>query len=188
VNVRAASRRGDRGAVAVEAALVTPIFVLLLFGIIEFGMFFKDYLAVSSASRAGVRIASAEPRIATYADDAAAAVLQEGSALNPNRIEEIWVYDADSNGYPVGGTSDFTSCSKCVKYHYDSSTETMKKYSDSWPAITQNACAKDVNRDSVGIYVQYTYNSVTGLIFEAVGIRDHTVMSLEPIPATQTCK
>jgi len=189
VNGRApCRRRREGGAVAVEAALVTPLLLLLIFGIIEFGMFFKDYLAVSSASRAGVRIASAEPRMATFADDAANAVLREGAALNPELIEEVWVYDADSDGYPEGGSGSFTSCSPCVKYKYDSATETMKAYSDTWPASAQNACQNDPGRDSVGIYVQYEHTSVSGLVFETTTITDHTVLSLEPIPSTQTCK
>ena len=173
---------------AVEAALVTPLFILLLFGIIEFGMFFKDYLAVSSASRAGVRIASAEPRMATFADDAAAAVLREGSALKPTSIKEVCVYKSDANGYPVGGSSAFTSCTSCVQYRYDAATDTMKEYSDSWPATSHNACADDVAHDSVGVFIRYSYSSVTGLIFKSTDITDHTVMRFEPIPATQTCK
>ena len=37
---------GERGASAVEAALVAPVVFLLLFGIIEMGMLFKDYQSV----------------------------------------------------------------------------------------------------------------------------------------------
>ena len=47
-------RSGDRGASAVEAAIVTPVVMAMLFGIIEFGFFFKDYLAVAAGVRAGV--------------------------------------------------------------------------------------------------------------------------------------
>ena len=39
--------RPERGASAVEAAIVTPVVVAMLFGIIEFGMLFKDWLAVT---------------------------------------------------------------------------------------------------------------------------------------------
>ena len=46
----------ERGASAVEAAIVTPVVVAMLFGIIEFGMLFKDYLGTQAMLRAGVRV------------------------------------------------------------------------------------------------------------------------------------
>lgn len=48
-------RRGEKGAVAVELALLLPILMLLLFGIIEFGIIFNRYTSVAHAAREGVR-------------------------------------------------------------------------------------------------------------------------------------
>lgn len=45
----------DRGAAALEFALVVPILLVLVFGIIDFGIFFADSLAVRSAVRSGAR-------------------------------------------------------------------------------------------------------------------------------------
>ena len=42
--------------------------------------------------------------------------------------------------------------------------------------------------DSVGVYMKFTYQGVTGLIFNEMPLEEHTVMSLEPIPTTKTCK
>ena len=44
------ARTGDQGAAAVEFALVVPILVMMLFGIIDYGLYFTNALAV----RAGV--------------------------------------------------------------------------------------------------------------------------------------
>ncbi len=38
--------RGERGAVAVEAALVTPVVLLMVFGMIEFSFALRDHVAV----------------------------------------------------------------------------------------------------------------------------------------------
>ena len=50
--------RRDSGATAVEFALVAPILLLLVFGIIEYGLWFSDSLAtrqgVREAARQGV--------------------------------------------------------------------------------------------------------------------------------------
>ncbi len=52
-------RRARRaGGVTVEAALLTPLLITLLFGIIEFGFVFKDLLVVHQAAREGARLAA----------------------------------------------------------------------------------------------------------------------------------
>lgn len=48
----------DSGASAVEFAIILPVLVLILFGIFEFGITYRDYLAITHASREGARLAS----------------------------------------------------------------------------------------------------------------------------------
>jgi len=52
---RVRSPRDERGAVAVEMALITPILVMLVFGIIQFGIVFAQKLALSNAAREAAR-------------------------------------------------------------------------------------------------------------------------------------
>ncbi len=51
-------KRQNRGSVTVEAALLTPLLITLLFGIIEFGLIFKDLLLIHQAAREGARVAA----------------------------------------------------------------------------------------------------------------------------------
>lgn len=51
-------RNNERGASAVEMALVAPFLVLLLLGIIEFGYLFGEYNEVRHSAREGARIAA----------------------------------------------------------------------------------------------------------------------------------
>lgn len=48
--------RRDDGAVAVEFALVLPILVVLVFGIVQFGLFFNRQQGIHAAAREGARI------------------------------------------------------------------------------------------------------------------------------------
>ena len=48
-------RRGDEGAAAVEFAIVLPLLLVLLFGIIEFGVLLFDKAMITNASREGAR-------------------------------------------------------------------------------------------------------------------------------------
>jgi Flp pilus assembly protein TadG len=49
-------RNSERGAVAVEFALLAPVLVLLLLGIMEFGRAYNAQVSLSNAAREGVRV------------------------------------------------------------------------------------------------------------------------------------
>jgi Flp pilus assembly protein TadG len=118
LRARGRNRREQRGAVAVEAALVTSLLVIpLVLGIIEFSLILRDYVAVSSVVRVGARIASANPGsgpggvcdtttvtpVGTpkFAACAANAIQQAGTAMPQDSIDYIMVYQANKNGYPA---------------------------------------------------------------------------------------
>jgi len=46
----------EEGVAAVEMALVMPLLLLLVFGIIEFGFIFNRYITLTHAAREGVRL------------------------------------------------------------------------------------------------------------------------------------
>jgi len=50
------SKTSERGAVAVEFALLAPVLVMLLLGIMEFGRAYNAQVTISSAAREGVRV------------------------------------------------------------------------------------------------------------------------------------
>lgn len=50
--------RRERGAVAVELALLAPLLILLIFSVIQIGFMFGDWMAVNNAARAGARQAA----------------------------------------------------------------------------------------------------------------------------------
>jgi hypothetical protein len=133
-------RRDERGAAAVEAALITPLLVLLVFGIIEFSFVLRDYSVVSSDVRAGARIASTGAGLGpgtcdvytgappctpagspALAQAAADAIQREGSAMPTNSINYILVYKANAKGYPCTSTgctdSNTTMPSNCASYN-----------------------------------------------------------------------
>lgn len=182
-------RRDDRGVSAVEAAIVVPVFLLLVIGVIEFGLAFKDQLAVTSAVRAGARLASSEPRSASFATDAAVQVANEASALDMSGVTSLWVYKADATGHPMGAGGSFSSCSSsCITFTWSAASNSFVQSGGSWTASSQDACPGE--EDSVGVYLAYNHTAVTGVFFSSLGLSSHTVMRLEPVPALQAggCK
>jgi Flp pilus assembly protein TadG len=52
------SRERDRGAVAVEFALLLPVLLLLIFGVIDFGRALNAQVTLAQAAREGARLAA----------------------------------------------------------------------------------------------------------------------------------
>jgi Flp pilus assembly protein TadG len=55
---RAASDARDRGSAAVEFALLLPVLLLLIFGVIDFGRAINDQITLTQAAREGARLAA----------------------------------------------------------------------------------------------------------------------------------
>ena len=54
--IRARRKNGEKGQALVEFALLVPIFLLLLFAVVDFGMGFYSWITVTNADREGARL------------------------------------------------------------------------------------------------------------------------------------
>lgn len=84
-----AMRRRDRGAAAVEFALVLPVLLVLVLGIVEFGRAYYYQTTVSGAAREGVRVMALENDAAqatstTQSNLAAFGVTGAGVSISPS--------------------------------------------------------------------------------------------------------
>jgi len=182
----------------VEAAIVTPLVMALLFGIIELGFLFKDYLAAAGAVRSGVRMASATPRNSTFAQDAVNKVALTGGAMNLNDVQQLWVYKVDPVIPAVGaadkpvGKPDFSDgCDSCVTFRWDAGAQKFVKLTDNWSASSQNACSSSSTSgppDRIGVYMELKHDAFTGLVFNTVTISEASIMTLEPISSLSGCQ
>jgi hypothetical protein len=196
----------ERGAVAVEAALVTPILMIFVFGIIEMALLMKDHVAVSSAVRTAGRTASANagagpggpdeggdcvpacspanaPKLAQLAADA---LQRAGSALPEDAITELWIYRANAQGYPgADGNTTWTCGTDCVQYRWVDARDQFRYHDGTWASSTIDACAGS-DTDAVGVYLRARHDFVSGLFVDAVDVEDHAVFTFEPL-TTLTC-
>lgn len=86
-----AVRRDERGAAVVEFAIVLPVLVMLIFGIIEFGRGYNAKIELTSAVREGARAAA-------LGNDPVAATRNAASGLTTSSIV---VTTLDKNGVPT---------------------------------------------------------------------------------------
>jgi len=180
-------RASERGAVLVEAAIIMPLVLLITFGMIEFSSAYQSSSAATASARTAARTASAEALLANYATDAAAAAATALKTVPADEPLEMWVYRANTAGYPESG--GFSTCStNCIKYTWLSASRTFDTAHPSgggWPSTVQNAC-NTANWDSVGVYVKLNHKFLTKLFGASITLADHAVFRLEPAP-TQLC-
>ncbi|MDB4874253.1 MAG: TadE family protein [Gemmatimonadetes bacterium] len=81
-----AFRRDEDGAVAVEFALVVPVFLLMVFGIVDLGRAYYTVNNLVSAAREGARYASVLPDPTAIADSVRLVVANTGNGLGAGAI------------------------------------------------------------------------------------------------------
>jgi Flp pilus assembly protein TadG len=97
------SLRSEHGQAAVEFALVVPVLLLLLLGIIQGGIVFHNYLTVTDAARAASRQAI-EARVSGVTKaDVQQAAWDAAPDLNHNTMN-VNTTDPDSPDFSQGGT------------------------------------------------------------------------------------
>jgi len=178
----------------VEAALVLPLVIVLVMGIIDFGFAFGSKTTASGASRSGVRLAAAAYATAGTAstnqkaavDKIANTVTGALTGLTSATVIGMVVYKLDptsANGAPLGGFPDDNmsgGCtSECFRYRWDGTK--LVYVSGAWP--DPDACG--LTLDDIGVMVQVNHHYITGFVGSHVYLDGHTVMRLEPLPSDQ---
>jgi Flp pilus assembly protein TadG len=111
-------KRTEEGAAAVEFAIIVPVLVLLLFGIIDFGFLFNDYISVRQGAREGARLAVVDNQTPTANCPAGDLVCKTrervGAPLYWDEIDVAIKFEGDR--------TPGTDVSVCVDYPMDSKT------------------------------------------------------------------
>jgi Flp pilus assembly protein TadG len=185
--------RGDRGAVLMEAAVVLPVFLLVIFGVIEFGLAFSASATTTSTTREGARFGSAN--FGTAADTNVAADLVRDKVQERLKVltgqdtpVKLWIFKANDSGHP-GGLDDFSACAtNCYQYTWTSGAF-ERTTTDIDPARWSVVDSCGNNRDSIGVYLEVNHTYLTGYLIRLVGrndlISEVTVARLEPLPISQ---
>jgi Flp pilus assembly protein TadG len=104
---------GERGQTLVEFSALLPVLCLLLFGIIQFGVTFHDYLTVTDASRVGARKAAVSRLGGDNGAAAEAAALEAATSLD----DDLVTASCDSDDWDTPGSD--VSCTVTYPYSID---------------------------------------------------------------------
>ena len=186
--------RAERGAVAVEAAIVSTLLLTIIAGVVDVSMLFRTTYEVSSASRAGARLAAQQPLDPNLAQHAAVQVATSMDGMNYSDITKLWVYKANPNS-PTGEPASDSNCTsgvKCVKFTVSADDKGHPKVSDptgSWTG--RKACAVDpvggVDQvDAVGVRVEYMHRAPI-MFGDGKLVQETTTMRLEQLSSALVC-
>ena len=186
----------DRGAAMAEAAFVTPVLLLLVFGIFEFGLLMRDNLTLANTTRVGARSAATLGNEPTADHGILRAIRHASKALPVRQIDRIVVFNAGGpNGTPtascMAGTPSSTPGAQCNVYTVDDldlpasdfgclPTRDLDRYFCPVDRKVAQSAANGGPPDYVGIWIQATHGWVTGLWGDALTITDLSVTRLEP--------
>ena len=92
-------RSGERGAAAVEFALVCPILFMLLIGMVEFGRGYSAKISITAAAREGARAVA-------LGDDGTAAALAAANDLDASKLTVVAPASCEQ-GEPVTVTTRY---------------------------------------------------------------------------------
>lgn len=167
-----------RGVTAVETAIIIPLALALIFGVIEAGFFTYTRLTIDDVAAAGARRAA----IAVTAEDADLQVLREISdhagIVRRAKVERIVVYrpEGAADGPPPScrsGVLGDRPADHCTAYGPAELIGEASPGACSW-------CADNADPDLLlGVWVKLRYDSLTGF-FPVSDMSDSTVLRIEP--------
>jgi Flp pilus assembly protein TadG len=204
--LRRIHRDRSRGQSLVEFSVLVPAFMLILFGMLEFGFVFTHNLTLEYATREGARTGAAladggnNAGVCATIDAQIIAAVERvltspGSPIDETAVTTIKIWKSTVSTDPNPGTPLSAAQTSTWNYgtggaptvdgfqlHYHETT------GSTWTPCTRNNGA---NPDSIGVSLTYNYSMVTPLSAVArffgggastgiISMADRTVMSLNP--------
>ena len=186
---------GDNGATLVESAIVTPVLLLFILGIFEFGFAFRDYLAVANSTRDAAREASVAGNVLDADYRMMRAIERASAALPDGAIERIVIWKASdpSDEVPSGCANGIASSGLCNVYSSSGLTVPKENFGCQEKALGDPVDSPDrfwcpgdrevsvgSGLDYVGVYVRITHEYITGLFGDDVVFEDQMILKVEP--------
>jgi Flp pilus assembly protein TadG len=198
-DVARARLRGDEGAVVAEMALCLPFLVMIMAGICDFGVGFKDRTVIQGALRNSARTIAASGKAVT-ADQLAISTLWAGmSQLKSVAINRVVIFQADGTGVvpaiclttATNAAGAGVAASECNIYSsaqvqsssFITAGATCAVAGTGWDRFWCPVNRKDKLTDPVdyaGIYMDVTYTPFTRIFKSSITLTDKVITRLEP--------
>ena len=197
-------RGGQRGQSLVEFSILLPVFMIVLSGLLEFGLIFNNHLTLEYATREGARAGAAladgkgDQATCDTIDAQIVAAVQRvldapGSPIDLSSVSNISIWRATSTGQPDNSVGIFVWTYTGVGTGPSVDGKALA-YSPPNPLpLTWQPCSRNAGGstpDSIGVSLAYTYHMTTPLSVllgfvggqgaSTLAMSDQTVMALNP--------
>ncbi|MEX0666055.1 MAG: TadE family protein [Acidimicrobiia bacterium] len=183
-----------------EAAIIAPLVLLLIYGVMETGYAFFGRLTVNNMSVVGARSGSGEAND-VLADFAILQAVENGATgMGTNDITMVVVYRATSpddrvpaacKTASVTNTSGTRGCNRYVSGDLALDSDQFgcigppgpgTKVDNFWCPTTRKTALQGANGppDYIGVYVEAEHQNLTGIIGESFTFTTDTVIRIEP--------
>ncbi len=195
---RAQTSDRERGQNLVEFSMLVPVFLILLLGMLEFGLAFSHNQTLVYSTREGARTGAAlakgntsypctTPNFDAPVIAAVQRVLESpGSPIQIGKVSEILIYRANSDGTPSSAINRW-ALNIGGGPTVDGKALNFKETSTGWAPCTRN---NGVDADAMGVSLAYTYDfetslggvlaMISGTSWTSLPMTDKTVMNLNP--------
>ena len=188
---RAEPTSSERGQAVVEFALVLPVLLLLIFGIVEFALAFNAAVSVNYASRVAALLA-AEGGRTDGTDCMVLSAIERDlvSPATPTRISSVEIYWSDANGDQIGsnvnvytrtGSLTCTYASGSITVPYTLSTA---RYPEADRCDVLAGCGgPHTSVDDIGVRITYVHQWATRfgqVIAGSITFQRSTAVRMEP--------
>jgi Flp pilus assembly protein TadG len=191
------SSRDERGAAIVEAGIVSLVFFTLLFGIIESGLAFRDYLTTANIARSGARVASGHANDVDADYQVVQAVQKAAKGIGNGTLNYIVVFKATdfttslatmsptcAAGTSVSGTCNVYTPTDFARPTTDfTCSATLPSPDKFWCPNSRKIAASTASGgppDYIGVYVKVTHRNIFKIWRSSFTFTDQTIIRIEP--------
>jgi Flp pilus assembly protein TadG len=191
VRERGRTTETERGQALIEFALVLPVFLLLIFGVVEFGFLYNAAATVNFVSRVAALLAAEGGR--TEGTDCMVLRAIERDMISPavsSRISTVEIYWSDANGDQIASNANVytrTGSLTCA-YAGGSITVPYTLSTERYPAaqrcdVLAGCGGQHATVDDIGVRITYTHQWVTRFgqtIARSITFLRSTAVRMEP--------
>ncbi len=172
--------RSERGTTLIEFAMVFTFMMVLVIGAFEWGMGFRERLAVSQSVREATRVGAA----VGDAVNADCAILEAGagslSAIGGKSVKEVWIYQSDDVGTVTSNKQRYRPAVLGDDPAFLACSDGWYKIETNWAPTTRDT--EGAVRDWIGVSVLLDHYWKTGYLWwqGSVEWQESMVFHMEP--------
>ncbi|MEA2001982.1 MAG: TadE/TadG family type IV pilus assembly protein [Actinomycetota bacterium] len=173
LNTIRSQARNESGVAMVEFAFVAILLFSIMFGIVEFGLAFRDRLTVANATQASARVVAtmgADEQADFFSLQALAADLETLPSAGVQIINSVDIYLSDGNGDPVGNCGTGDRCNRYVYWPGFTATCDWNPCPDAdagyggWPWPPPDRDVELPGLEVIGVEIHFSHDWLTGFL------------------------